>query len=88
MKTYSLFILLFITCYISGAQDVNPETYNEKNTISCGLVSHENSNNKLNALDIKSIISRASDFKIYMNRKRKIQNIKVLFPEINMEKKA
>lgn len=86
MKTYSLFIILMLTFLMSSAQDVSSKISKQKNEVSSILEIEENY--KLNTLDVKSIIARASDFKIYMNRKHKIQNIKVLFPEINMEKKA
>ncbi len=88
MKTYGLLILLLLTCFISNAQDVKRKEHKQKNNVSSVLEIEKKSTNNLNHLDVKSIIVRASDFKIYMNRKRKIQNIKVLFPKINMEKKA
>ncbi len=88
MKTYGLLILLLLTCFISNAQDVKRKEHKQKNNVSSVLETEKKSTNNLNHLDVKSIIVRASDFKIYMNRKRKIQNIKVLFPKINMEKKA
>jgi len=88
MKTYGLLILLLLTCFISNAQDVKRKEHKQKNNVSSVLETEKKSTNNLNHLDVKYIIVRASDFKIYMNRKRKIQNIKVLFPKINMEKKA
>ena len=88
MKTYGLLILLLLTCFISNAQDVKRKEHKQKNNVSSVLETEKKSTNNLNHLDVKTIIVRASDFKIYMNRKRKIQNIKVLFPKINMEKKA
>mgnify|MGYP000129683181 CR=1 FL=1 len=67
MKTYGLLILLLLTCFISNAQDVKRKEHKQKNNVSSVLETEKKSTNNLNHLDVKSIIVRASDFKIYMN---------------------
>jgi len=85
MKTYFILFFLLLTGLMSNAQDANVLSITDKGQTQ--EIKNE-TNNTVEILDVKNFISRASDFRIYMNRKRKVQNIKMLFPKINMEKKA
>ncbi|GAA4897280.1 hypothetical protein GCM10023311_22590 [Flaviramulus aquimarinus] len=64
-------------------EDVNTVVVTEINTVK------ENDSLLIDAETLKGSIARtASDIRIYLNRKRKVSNIKLLFPKINKAIKA
>ena len=92
MKTFYLLLILLLSFSFANAQST------EIKKVQSTIVAADNNNNKevstentiiLEPSIIKEAIARSSsDIRIYLNRERKVQNIKLLFPKINKARKA
>ena len=101
MKTniYILLILL-LSFSVANAQDnnvvvgetentVKVSDNNEKVTTALDTISVNKKEVKTNTTETKENVARGtSDIRIYLNRVRKVENIKWLFPKINKAKVA
>lgn len=102
MKTnFYILLILLLTFSFGNAQSENvsiennvisvSET-NEDVSIAIDTLSVENKKEEvllIDATELKENIARTnSDIRIYLNRKRKVNNIKLLFPKINKVTKA
>lgn len=101
---YSLLLILLLSFSFGNAQsEVTSIEVENNSTISVSKMNDEvavtfnsilNVVNKkedllVDASDVKEAIARTnSDIRTYLNRKRKVNNIKVLFPKINKAFKA
>lgn len=104
MKTnyYILLILLLSFSFSNAQSDVASTEVEFNNTVSVSEMNDEvtvaidstlnvvNEKEELliDASEVKESIARASDIRIYLNRERKVENIKLLFPQINKAIKA
>ncbi|WP_298236773.1 hypothetical protein [uncultured Algibacter sp.] len=90
MKTnFYLLLILLLSFSVANAQSTTPSNKAEvKNTVS----ETENVNNNdveiIETLELKEVIARTSDIRSFLNRERKVENIKLVFPKINNARKA
>ncbi|MEP1489532.1 MAG: hypothetical protein ABJL44_01945 [Algibacter sp.] len=90
MKTTYLLLILLLSLTFVNAQS------NEIKEVETTIVAADNNKDVstkstiiLEPSIIKEAIARSSsDIRIYLNRERKVQNIKLLFPKINKARKA
>lgn len=103
MKTniYILLILL-LSFSFANAQDSNVVEVETENTITVSdnnediIITVKGYNNEVNkneakadAVEVKENVAKTnSDIRVYLNRVRKVENIKWLFPKINKAKVA
>lgn len=94
MKSYYILLILLLSFSYSNAQSnastieaTTPEVIVSKITDDHKLVATANNiSNESLLIDVNKVeqtIARISDIRIYLNRKRNISNIGVLFPKIN-----
>jgi hypothetical protein len=101
MKKVTIILILILTATFVNAQSnvVSFETIN--NTVSVSEVNDEttadvNTVNEVNeneavlidAEKVKESVARSSDIRIYLNRERNVNNINLLFPNMNKQKSA
>lgn len=88
MKTrFYILIVLLLSFTLANAQSETPIVKEEVKTI----VSQAETNNEtviIDSLDLKEVIARTSDIRSFLNRERKVENIKLVFPKINKARKA
>ncbi|MEW4925168.1 hypothetical protein [Algibacter sp. 2305UL17-15] len=85
MKTnfYILFILLLSFSAVSAQNEVKTDSIEKTITVSKTL---ENTI-IIDSVKIKETIARSSsDIRIFLNRERKVENIKLVFPKIHRRK--
>ncbi|SEQ50453.1 hypothetical protein SAMN05421824_1825 [Hyunsoonleella jejuensis] len=85
MKTifYILFIFLFSFSALSAQNEVKANNVETTVTIS----EAKEATVIIDTVKMKEVIARSSsDIRIFLNRERKIDNIKLVFPEINKRK--
>lgn len=90
MKTFYLLLILTLSFSFANAQSTDVKEVSPATVVteSSKEVSTENTI-ILEPSIIKEAIARSSsDIRIYLNRERKVQNIKLLFPKINKARKA
>jgi len=95
MKTFYILIILLLSLSYSNAQSttkvveieskviipISKMNNNEEFTMLLNNVSNEDSS--INTCKVKAFIARTSDIRNYLNIKRNISNMGVLFPKIN-----
>lgn len=101
MKKVTIILILILTATFANAQSnvVSIETIN--NTVSVSEVNDDitadvNTVNEVNeneavlidADKVKETVARSSDIRIYLNRERNVNNINLLFPNMNKQKSA
>jgi hypothetical protein len=101
MKKVTIILILILTATFVNAQSnvVSFETIN--NTVSVSEVNDEttadvNTVNEVNeneavlidAEKVKESVARSSDIRIYLNREKNVNNINLLFANINKQKSA
>ena len=101
MKKVTIILILILTATFANAQSnvVSIETIN--NTVSVSEVNDDitadvNTVNEVNeneavlidADKAKETVARSSDIRIYLNRERNVNNINLLFPNMNKQKSA
>jgi hypothetical protein len=101
MKKVTIILILILTATFANAQSnvVSIETIN--NTVSVSEVNDEttadvNTVNEVNeneavlidAEKVKESVARSSDIRIYLNREKNVNNINLLFANINKQKSA
>ena len=94
LNFYILLILLF-SFSVANAQESSIEIINNVN-ISISEITTEVSTTQTNEttvnenkeLNTNEVIARDSDIRIYLNQKRNVQNINLLFPEFNKDQVA
>ncbi|GAA4231668.1 hypothetical protein GCM10022291_04640 [Postechiella marina] len=90
MKTFYFFLILLFSFSFANAQSI--ETKETQTTVVAVKESKEVTSKATIILEpsiIKEAVARSSsDIRIYLNRERKVQNIKLLFPKINKARKA
>ena len=88
MKTrFYILIVLLLSFTLGNAQSETPIVKEEVKTI----VSQAETKNEaviIDSLDLKEVIARTSDIRSFLNRERKVENIKLVFPKINKARKA
>ncbi len=85
MKTnfYILFILLLSFSAIGAQNEVKTDNVETNVTVS----EIKEATVIIDTVKIKETIARSnSDIRIYLNRERKVENIKLLFPKLNKRK--
>jgi len=85
MKTnfYILFILLLSFSAIGAQNEVKTDNVETNVTVS----ETKEATVIIDTVKIKETIARSnSDIRIYLNRERKVENIKLLFPKLNKRK--
>ncbi|GAA3598898.1 hypothetical protein Q4Q39_18460 [Flavivirga amylovorans] len=99
-NTYILLTLLLSFSFGIAQSDVNKIEENkvisvsvngeEVTTVKDNAVKtvKENETVLIDAKELRESIARTSDIRLYLNRVRKVQNIKMLFPKINKPVKA
>ena len=103
MKTNLYILLIFLLAFTFGNAQSTTEVVNNEinNTVSVSQVDkqvtietstntvNENEVILINASEVKESVARSSsDIRIYFNRLRNIDNLNLLFPEINKALKA
>lgn len=102
MKTNYILLILLLSFSLGNAQSTTKAIEIESNNIVSVsendvvvVVTEKASEEKQNEVIfiseeklIESIARSSSDIRIYLNKKRKVENIKLLFPKINKAKKA
>lgn len=85
--TYYILLILLLTFSFGNAQSEVVNTEVElTNVVS---VETKKESKLIDTSELKATISRTnSDIRIYLNRERKVDNIKLLFPKINKAAKA
>lgn len=90
MKTFYTLLILLLSFSFANAQST--EVKEVQSTVVTTDSNKKVSNDNVIILEpsiIKEAIARSSsDIRIYLNRERKVQNIKLLFPKINKARKA
>ncbi|GAA4270539.1 hypothetical protein [Hyunsoonleella aestuarii] len=88
MKTrFYILIVLLLSFTLGNAQSEAPIVKEEVKTI----VSQTEINDDaviIDSLELKEVIARTSDIRSFLNRERKVENIKLVFPKINKARKA
>ena len=90
MKTnFYLLLILLLSFSVANAQST---TTSNKAEVKITVSETENVNNNdveiIETLELKEIIARTSDIRSFLNRERKVENIKLVFPKINKARKA
>jgi hypothetical protein len=90
MKTnFYLLLILLLSFSVANAQSTTPSN---KVEVKIAVSETENVNNSdveiIETLELKEIIARTSDIRSFLNRERKVENIKLVFPKINKARKA
>lgn len=90
MKTFYFFLILLFSFSFANAQST--ESRETQATVVAVKESKEVAAKTTIILEpsvINEAVARSSsDIRIYLNRERKVQNIKLLFPKINKARKA
>ena len=85
MKTLFTLLIIVLSFTLSNAQS-NVET-TAKTSKEVVMPSTDNTI-EIDALKLKEAISKTSDIRNYFNMKRKVENIKLIFPKIHRRKIA
>lgn len=100
MKTNIYILLILLLSFSFGVAQSNTETNKMKsnNVISVPVNGEdvivaietvkENDTLLIDAKELKESMARTSDIRLYLNRVRNVENIKLLFPKINKAVKA
>ncbi|WP_242131827.1 hypothetical protein [Aestuariivivens marinum] len=84
MKTLYITLILVLSFTLSNAQS-EVETKQDGQEI---VVKTLEMDVEIDTLKLKEAISKTSDIKNFLNRERKVENIKLVFPKINRRKIA
>ncbi|WP_223550458.1 hypothetical protein [Aestuariivivens sp. NBU2969] len=84
MKTLYITLILVLSFTLSNAQS-EVETKQDAQEI---VVKTLEMDVEIDTLKLKEAISKTSDIKNFLNRERKVENIKLVFPKINRRKIA
>ncbi|MFH6768325.1 hypothetical protein V8G56_06225 [Gaetbulibacter aquiaggeris] len=92
---FYILLILLLSFSVANAQESSTELINNVNISVSEIIievsttqTNETTVNENKELNTNDVIARDSDIRIYLNQKRNVQNINLLFPEFNKDQVA
>ena len=84
LKFYISAVLFFTFAALSAQSEVTPKTVKAETELH--VTQNETTTVVLDTVAIKEAIAKSSDIRNYLNKEQKVENIKLVFPKMNLRK--